>query len=105
MGNRRQGEWCGRHSSHLLPASPQPTLRDGDLLLRPLRGDDIAALWAAGQAADIGHYTSIAWPFTPDAARCLIAEAQATWAAGSGARFAIITDSAAAAPLFAGTAS
>lgn len=106
MDDRSQDERCGRHDNHPLPAvPPQPMLRDGDLLLRPLRGDDVEALWAAGQAADIGRYTSIAWPFTLDAARCLIAAAQAAWGAGTGARFAIILDAATAAPLFAGTAS
>ncbi len=106
MEGQSHDERCGRYDNHPLPATPpQPMLRDGDLLLRPLCGDDIEALWAAGQATDIGRYTSIAWPFTPDAARCLIAEAQAAWEAGTGARFAIILDAATSAPLFAGTAS
>jgi RimJ/RimL family protein N-acetyltransferase len=95
-----------RNDSYPLPnASPHPMLRDGDLLLRPLCDDDVEALWAAGQAADIGRYTSIAWPFTHDAARCLIVEAQAAWDAGTGARFAIIFDPDTATPLFAGTVS
>jgi ribosomal-protein-alanine N-acetyltransferase len=86
-------------------ANPQPALRDGDLLLRPLRPDDAPALWAVGQSEDIGHYTSIAWPFTPAAAEHLIAAATADWAAGTAARFAIIHTPADQLALFAGTAS
>jgi ribosomal-protein-alanine N-acetyltransferase len=86
-------------------ADPQPTLRSGDLLLRPLRSDDAPALWAAGQAEDIGRYTSVAWPFTLAAAEQLIATATADWAAGTAARFAIIYTPAEQPALFAGTAS
>ena len=86
-------------------AAPQPTLRSGDLLLRPLRPDDAPALWAAGQAEDIGRYTSIAWPFTLNSAGQLIAAANADWAASTAARFAIIHAPADQPVLFAGTAS
>lgn len=58
--------------------------------LRPFRHDDVEALWQVGQAEDIGHYTSIAWPFTRAAAELLIAEAETGWQAGSMARFAIV---------------
>lgn len=85
--------------------TPQPTLRAGDLLLRPLGPDDAPALWAAGQAEDIGRYTSIAWPFTRAAAAELIAAANADWAAGRAARFAIVLAAPGAPDLFAGTAS
>jgi RimJ/RimL family protein N-acetyltransferase len=84
---------------------PQPTLRAGDLTLRPLRPDDAPSLHAAGQAEDIGRYTSITWPFTPAAARDLIADAEAGWLAGTAARFAIIVATGEGDPLFAGTAS
>jgi RimJ/RimL family protein N-acetyltransferase len=83
----------------------QPMLQEGDLLLRPLSEGDIEALWAAGQAADIGRYTSIEWPFTPDAARRLIAEANLAWDSGTAARFAVISGTDTPMPLFAGTAS
>jgi RimJ/RimL family protein N-acetyltransferase len=85
--------------------SVQPRLRDGDLLLRPLQPADAPALWAAGQAEDIGHRTSIAWPFTRDAADQLIADATAAWTAGTAARFAIIHAPPDGPELFAGTAS
>ena len=73
-----------------LNRAPQPTLRDADLTLRPLVATDVAALHAAGQGDDIGRYTSIAWPFTREAAARLIAEAETDWAAGRAARFAIV---------------
>jgi ribosomal-protein-alanine N-acetyltransferase len=84
---------------------PQPTLRAGDLVLRPLRPDDAPALWVAGQDEDIGRYTSIVWPFTLAAAEQLIAAASADWIAGIAARFAIIHTPADQPALFAGTAS
>jgi RimJ/RimL family protein N-acetyltransferase len=83
----------------------QPMLRDADLLLRLLSEADIEALWAAGQAADIGRYTSIEWPFTPDAARRLIAEANMACDSGTAARFAVICGTDTSMPLFAGSAS
>jgi RimJ/RimL family protein N-acetyltransferase len=69
---------------------PQPVLDGEGLRLRPLGREDVRALWEAGQAEDVGRYTSIAWPFTPAAAELLIAEAEAGWAAGTMARFAIV---------------
>jgi RimJ/RimL family protein N-acetyltransferase len=86
-------------------AVPQPTLRDSDLLLRPLRPADAPVLWIAGQAEDIGRYTSIVWPFTLDAAERLIADAVVDWAAETAARFAIIHALPGEPELFAGTAS
>jgi RimJ/RimL family protein N-acetyltransferase len=80
-------------------------LRDGNLLLRPLVPDDAHELWIAGQSEDIGHYTSIEWPFTIEAARKLIADASIAWAEASAARFAVIDEGDIARPLFAGTAS
>lgn len=61
----------------------------GAPLLRTMRPDDRAALHRAGQAEDIGRYTSIEWPFTPEAADRLIARALQDWRDGSAARFAI----------------
>lgn len=69
---------------------PQPTLSGDGLVLRPLVHADTEALWLAGQAEDIGKYTSIAWPFTRAAAELLIAEAEAGWTTGTMARFAIV---------------
>lgn len=86
-------------------AGGQPVLRDGALLLRPLRDDDTPALWAAGQAEDIGRYTSIECPFTMEAAGRLIAAAAVDWWAGRAARFAIIADEGEPGEIFAGTAS
>ena len=68
----------------------QPVLGGEGLRLRRFQHDDVEALWQAGQAEDIGRYTSIAWPFTRAAAELLIAEAEAGWQAGSMARFAIV---------------
>ncbi|MGI9255266.1 MAG: GNAT family N-acetyltransferase [Thermomicrobiales bacterium] len=69
-----------------------PWLHDpgpGAPLLRPFLPTDRDALAAAAQSEDIGHYTSIEWPFTSDAASRLIARATADWRAGTAARFAI----------------
>lgn len=61
----------------------------GAPILRPMRPADRHALHRAAQAEDIGRYTSIEWPFTPDAADRLILDAMAAWHAGTAARFAI----------------
>lgn len=87
-----------------LPPPDRVLLRDGALVLRPLVNTDADALWCAAQAEDIGLYTSIEWPFTPDAARRLIADARRDWLAGSAARFAIV-DELVPGGLLAGTAS
>lgn len=71
-------------------AHSQPALQGEGVRLRALGPADSGALWAAGQAEDVGRYTSIAWPFTRAAATLLIAEAEAGWLAGTTARFAII---------------
>jgi RimJ/RimL family protein N-acetyltransferase len=68
----------------------QPVLAGEGFRLRPFRHGDAEALWEAGQAEDIGRYTSIAWPFTRAAAELLIAEADTGWQAGTMARFALI---------------
>jgi len=83
---------------------PQPSLQTGELTLRPLVPADVTALHAAGQDEAIGRYTSIPWPFTPEAAQALIADAAAGWAAGTAARFAI-TERGDAGASFVGTAS
>lgn len=87
-----------------LPDPERTILAQEDLTLRPLRPADMDALWAAGQAEDIGRYTSIEWPFTRDAAARLIADARRAWAAGSAARFALLAGAGADA-LLAGTIS
>src|SRR5687767_8081573 len=69
---------------------PQPVLDGVGLRLRPLLPGDVGELWSAGQAEDLGRYTSLAWPFTRAAAELLIAEAEAGWLAGTMARFAIV---------------
>ena len=68
----------------------QPVLDGVGLRLRPLVAGDVGALWEAGQAEDLGRYTSIAWPFTRPAAELLIAEAESGWLAGTMARFALV---------------
>lgn len=80
--------------SHPLTSPPSggfrgPTLAADGLLLRPLGHADADALWRVGQVADVGRYTSIAWPFTRAAAELLIAEAEAGWRAGTAARFGV----------------
>jgi RimJ/RimL family protein N-acetyltransferase len=82
----------------------QPTIHAGTLTLRPLVPGDVAALHGAGQDEAIGCYTSITWPFTPEAARALIADAAADWETGTAARFAI-TEKGDAGEVFLGTAS
>ena len=68
----------------------QPVLEGGGVRLRPLGRGDVEELWEAGQAEDVGRYTSIAWPFTRVAAELLIAEAESGWLLGTMARFAIV---------------
>jgi len=84
----------GRDVAMTLPDPDTLLLPAGDALLRPLRAADRDALHAAAQAEDIGAYTSIAWPFTPEAADRLIADAHRDWRAGAAARFAILNGSA-----------
>lgn len=77
-----------------MPAWPLPPdatvlLTDGVVVLTPLEPADSEGLWAAGQADDIGQYTSIAWPFTREAAGSLIEDARRDWDHGLAARFAI----------------
>ncbi len=83
---------------------PQPIIQAGALTLRPLAPGDAPALHDAGQDEAIGRYTSIAWPFTMEAANALIADAMAGWAAGAAVRFAIVEDGDAG-EAFLGTAS
>lgn len=99
-------------SRFMLPLAPvslalAPFLRDAPAgsapFLRSLRPADRDALHRAGQAEDIGRYTSIEWPFTPEAADRLIAVAIADWQAGTAARFAIAEG--AAGEIILGTAS
>jgi len=78
----------GQGVASLMP--PQPIIQAGALTLRSLVPVDAAALHAAGQDEAIGRYTSIPWPFTPEAAQALIAETATGWAAGTAARCAIV---------------
>src|SRR3712207_4002927 len=87
-----------------LPPMEQTELRQGDLLLRPLRPADAQALHEAGQVPDIDRYTSIEWPFAPAAAERLIEAALRDWSAGAAARSAVIDQPKTPVPLFAGTA-
>ena len=84
--------------------APQPIIQTGALTVRPLVPADVAALHAAGQDEAIERYTSIPWPFTPEAAQALIADAMAGWEAGTVARCAI-TERGDAGEAFLGTVS
>jgi RimJ/RimL family protein N-acetyltransferase len=93
-----------RPTFHLPP--PESTiLRDGMLALRPLVPDDAESLCRAGQAEDIGLYTSIEWPFTLEAACRLIAYATNSWHNATAARFAILEHVPLTGTVFVGAAS
>jgi RimJ/RimL family protein N-acetyltransferase len=60
-----------------------PTLRDGDLVLRPKRADDVDALTAACQDPEIPRWTFVPSPYTRDDAVAYLARSAEEEAAGS----------------------
>ncbi len=70
------------------PGSP-PTLTAGAVRLRPWRPDDVDAVFAACQDAEIQRWTQVPVPYRHEHAESFVAEnAARTWAAG-GAAFAV----------------
>jgi RimJ/RimL family protein N-acetyltransferase len=62
-----------------------PTLRDGDLVLRPKRAEDAAAITAACQDPEIPRWTLVPSPYTEADAHEFIASSAADAAAGRAA--------------------
>jgi RimJ/RimL family protein N-acetyltransferase len=62
----------------------------GDVVLRPWREADVAALVEACQDAEIARWVSIPQPYTRSDAAAFIAESGTMWREGSGAAFAIV---------------
>jgi RimJ/RimL family protein N-acetyltransferase len=59
-----------------------PTLRDGDLVLRPKHAGDVAALTAACQDPEIPRWTLVPSPYTEADARAFIAASEREATAG-----------------------
>jgi RimJ/RimL family protein N-acetyltransferase len=64
-----------------------PTLRDGDLVLRPKRDDDVDAVTAACQDPEISRWTRVPSPYTRADAEAYLARSAADEAAGRSANF------------------
>ena len=62
-----------------------PSLRDGDLVLRPKHEGDVAALTAACQDPEIPRWTLVPAPYTEADARAFIASSEREAAAGKAA--------------------
>lgn len=69
---------------------PEPPLRSGGVVLRPLRPDDVDAIVAACQDPEIPRWTQVPQPYTRDDAAGWIATHDAVRAAGEEAPFAIV---------------
>ena len=72
-----------------MPPIDPPTLRDGDVTLRPLGDGDVAAMVRACRDPDIPRWTRVPEPYTPEDARRFLAIAAAEAAAGEGVALAI----------------
>ena len=59
-----------------------PTLRDGDLVLRPMRPEDVDAITAACQDPEIPRWTFVPSPYTRADAEAYLARCAEEWAAG-----------------------
>jgi RimJ/RimL family protein N-acetyltransferase len=64
-----------------------PTLRDGDLVLRPKRRDDLDAITAACQDPEIPRWTFVPSPYTRADAEAFLAHSAEEEAAGTAANF------------------
>jgi RimJ/RimL family protein N-acetyltransferase len=69
--------------------SPQPTLTDGVVALRPWRPDDAPAVFAACQDPEIPRFVPIPQPYTLDDAAWFVGHAREESLAGASAHFAI----------------
>ena len=70
-----------------------PTLRDGDLVLRPKRQEDADAITAACQDPEIPRWTFVPSPYTRADAEAFIASSAAEEAAGKSAGFLAVDSS------------
>ncbi len=66
-----------------------PTLRDGDLVLRPKRLEDVDAITAACEDPEIPRWTRVPSPYTPEDARQFLAIAAREAASGDGVALAV----------------
>lgn len=66
------------------------TLELDDIVLRPWRRDDLAALFAAGQDPEVARWIHLAQPFDVVEAMRYLDDAMALWRDGSGASFVIL---------------
>ena len=69
---------------------PGTTLRIDDLVLRPWRPDDAAAVFGVCQDPEIARWVTIPQPFEPSDADAFIENALKMWRDGTGAPFAIV---------------
>jgi RimJ/RimL family protein N-acetyltransferase len=69
---------------------PGTTLTVDELILRPWRRSDAAAVLAACQDPEIARWVALPRPFLPDDADAFLEEALAMWRDGTGAPFAIV---------------
>ncbi len=63
----------------------------GDIIMRPWRDSDVAALLDACQDPEIARWVSIPQPYTLDDAYAHIEETRSMWRDGSGAAFAVVS--------------
>jgi RimJ/RimL family protein N-acetyltransferase len=70
-----------------------PTLRDGDLVLRPKRPDDVDAITAACQDPEIPRWTFVPSPYTRADAEAFLARSAEEEAAGRSANFLVVAAS------------
>lgn len=69
---------------------PDPPLRDGDVLLRPFRQSDAAAIAAACQDPEIQHWVPLPAPYTIRDATDFVTSTERGWRDGVRAEFAIV---------------
>jgi RimJ/RimL family protein N-acetyltransferase len=65
-------------------------LKLDELVVRPWRTDDLAALHAAGQDPEVARWTHLAQPFGLEEATAYLGAAMALWRDGAGASFVIV---------------
>ena len=73
-----------------MDGEPGTTLTIDELVLRPWRQSDAAAVFAICQDPDIARWVTIPQPFLAADADAFIERAQAMWRNGTGAAFAIV---------------
>ena len=74
----------------MMEQQPGTTLVIDELILRPWRSTDVAALLAACGDPEIARWAGLPQPFGPDDAEAFMESAAAMWHDGSGAPFAVV---------------